>query len=75
MPSHMNIPAKPLAATAVTEFSMRPNQNMSVRLYVICMSCVPMIGKATNSSFLRIPPWVRSKVFVVIHSPRPVSAV
>ena len=56
MPSQRNIPARPLAATAVTEFGMRPSQNISVRLYAICISCVPMIGTATSSIFLRIPP-------------------
>ena len=60
MPSHKNMPARPLAATAMTLSSMRPSQNMSVKLYAICISCVPMIGTATQRSFFRIPPWVRS---------------
>ena len=64
--SHINIPPNPPAATDVTAFSMRPNQNMSVRLYVICNSWVPMIGKATISSLFRMSPWVRSYVFPAI---------
>jgi hypothetical protein len=60
--SHKNSPAVPVAASA--SLPIRPIQNMSVRLYIICMTWEPAMGKAKRINVLNISPWVRSCFFV-----------